>query len=349
MKQSGPARGPSCVRLGVLCAAVVICFFPGKARSQDVAEAARQERERKASQQQAPRHVYTGDDLKRKVILTPEDQARVEAHRKDKSIPAAEENAKEQPQEGMPQTESLGEVARRYRQQKAERQAELAAKGKFTPFPYVVPKGALAEPKSVNPKGLLSELGKNSFRPEPYSDLAASSRRGRISPFQPRPLSANHGQLEMPERSFRSGSGSEHSAPLSADIPMWQRIQVERGQCWWKLAQTYLGNGARWPELAALNGAGRTPSGFLRAGDVVVVPATEASPKAMPQTVQVRKGDSLWSLAKQHLGRGSAWTCLASANPQVVDYTHLAVGSVLRMPEVAGVASTAKSASLLRK
>jgi len=82
---------------------------------------------------------------------------------------------------------------------------------------------------------------------------------------------------------------------------------------------------------------------------VVVVPATNISAKVAPETIQVRKGDSLWSLAKKHLGHGSAWTCLASANPQIVDYTHLAVGSVLQIPDLAEGTNSAKKASLPAK
>src|SRR6201982_1724096 len=54
--------------------------------SQDVAEAARQERARK---QQGTKHVYTNEDLRRGKILSPEDQSRVAANRKHHAAPAA--------------------------------------------------------------------------------------------------------------------------------------------------------------------------------------------------------------------------------------------------------------------
>src|SRR5215831_7864364 len=56
-------------------------------KDQGVAEAARQERARKESQQKKSKHVYTADDLKRDHILTPEDRAQIEA-RKNPQPPA---------------------------------------------------------------------------------------------------------------------------------------------------------------------------------------------------------------------------------------------------------------------
>src|SRR6516164_438600 len=43
-------------------------------KDQSIAEAARQERARKESQEKKSIHVYTADDLKRDHILTPEDR-----------------------------------------------------------------------------------------------------------------------------------------------------------------------------------------------------------------------------------------------------------------------------------
>jgi len=50
------------------------------------------------------------------------------------------------------------------------------------------------------------------------------------------------------------------------------------------------------------------------------------------ETIKVRRGDSFWSLAHEYLGRGSAWNCLATANPQITDYTRIAIGTLLQLP-----------------
>jgi nucleoid-associated protein YgaU len=51
------------------------------------------------------------------------------------------------------------------------------------------------------------------------------------------------------------------------------------------------------------------------------------------RSIIVRKGDSLWVLARQHLGHGSAWTCLSLANPQITNFTRIPIGTKLQLPE----------------
>ena len=120
MRVSGPVLGPSCEwRRAILCGVVFLCVCGIQVRGQDVADAARQAKARKADEQKSPKHVYTEDDLKRSVILTPDDQARVEARKKLQNSVPAEQNALQKPAETAPLTESLGEIARKYRQQKA--------------------------------------------------------------------------------------------------------------------------------------------------------------------------------------------------------------------------------------
>ena len=365
---SGPARRPSCAWRFAFCGVLVGCFCAGQARSQDVAEAARQEKARRAAEQQAPRHVYTEDDLKHKVILTPEDQARVEARkRQQSSMPGEQEaNAKPQPADATASTESLGEIARRYRREKAEREAALAAKKKFTPFPYSVPKDALAEPKP-EAAPLTGALGLLERGAEPGPEVRATpklyppvarDRRGRISPFEPRPLTGSAVVAppaiavvpSKPVRPVAAASGPElsvRSDPASSGL---KRVQVVRGESWWKLAETYLGSGARWPELRQLNANAGGPPELLKLGSVVVVPANaSAAAKISSRTITVNMGDSLWSLAEHHLGRGSAWICLASANPQIGDYTHLAIGTVLRVPTGAAHSCSQNTVDLVRR
>src|SRR6266849_4467820 len=109
----------------ILCS----CLFFGAAQCrargpQDVAEAARQERARK-EQARKSKHVYTDEDLRRAKILTSEDEARVEANRKEGIAPL------EQPAEApldasndLPQL-PLGDIARRYRSAKLVAQQSL--------------------------------------------------------------------------------------------------------------------------------------------------------------------------------------------------------------------------------
>lgn len=347
---SGPVRGPSCVWRLAFCAVVLVSLCAGKAHGQDVAEAARQEKARKSAERQSPRHIYTDDDLKRRVILNPDDQARVEARKKQQNAPGPEDaSATRQPADSTAATESLGEIARRYRREKAERDSALAAKKKFTPFPYDVPKDALAEPKMGTVPSLKTLPGLIEHRPEIAPEVRATPRvqppaardhHGRISPFEPRPFLGSPALTppavavapSRPSRPAASVGARESRAVADPGSAGLARIRVLAGDSWWRLAETYFGSGARWPELRKLNAETGGRAELLKAGSVVVVPANGSIAHAAWQTITVNKGDSLWSLAEHHLGRGSAWSCLASANPQISDYTHLAVGTILHMP-----------------
>jgi LysM repeat protein len=116
-------------------------------------------------------------------------------------------------------------------------------------------------------------------------------------------------------------------APPAVAVPVQpvatqRTVNVRRGDSLWKLAQQNLGRGNRWPELAAANPDIVDPN-QIRAGaqlNLPVVTAADARRGAKSDsgsTIKVRKGDSLWTLAKSNLGRASAWPCLAAANSLV--------------------------------
>jgi len=397
-----------------------LLFCSGYVRAQDsqgeVAEAARQERARKGTQQNAS-HVYTNEDLKREKILVPADQARVEARKNRNNAAAGQQNAEARPvtpptqEDPRKQTESLGEVARRYRAEKAAREAQEAAAKSFSSFPNADPKPGevLAEPKPE----IAPLMGNGSVPTAPVrkhievNPLAVPGTpnrdhggRVRISPFQPRPLLARPSVPVVPTPQIvpalpslriapsvpkaglapavptireepaapkmnlapvepRSNvtpvqpkplAKSDRSAVASVVAPVVQSdgtrtIQVQRGDSWWKLARRYLGSGARWPELRSLNPATTQPAKVLRQGSFVLVPQAEATLAVPARRIVVKKGDTLWALARTHLGHASAWSCLASANPEVSDYTRLAIGATLSLPseevlKACGVSST---------
>lgn len=353
MHQGDPARGPSIeTRRFLFCSVLLLLFTATFARGQDVAEAARQEQSRKAAQPKASRHVYTEEDLKRQNILTPEDQARVEAQKKHSQPAPAQQNAEQSPNDATPQPESLGEVARRYRRENAARAAEQAEKKKFTPFPYEVPAGSLAIPKpgvapkvEPTPRLDLHERAAPSLVPAPRSAPSAPFGHSRISPFRPRPFTAAPPVPRVtPPVAPLPGANAPpmlpvipHAAPsrpvLSPGKEGLRPIQVRRGESWWKLAESYLGNGARWQELRSLNPEHVESPELLKLGSMVLIPENAyGRSTAIPRSITVKKGDSLWSLARQHLGHGSAWTCMAQANPQIKDYLHIAIGAPLQLP-----------------
>ena len=327
------------LRRGMAMGVLLLALFGAAAsRAQDdVAEAARQARERKAAQASATHHVYTDEDLKRTKILTPEDASRALTSR---TIPTTPEKpqveigkAGQQPaqiqsqpgeQEKQQETSSLGEITRKYRQEKEARRAEETAK-KIEPSQYSIdlPKASLAEPKAavgplIGPTGSLRE---DELRPakRPVPSLAPGIGNLRMSPFTPR-LSV------VP-------STPHQNAPLATLVANLQRKQVRAGDSWWKLAHLYLGDGSRWAELLRVNpGLSQDPR-RLRVGIYVFVPESTRARAAPPGTqLIVHKGDTLWSLAREQLGCGGAWPRLAAANPEVTNPNQLQIGARLRIP-----------------
>jgi LysM repeat protein len=322
-----PNRGVYFRRPGIVLFCLLAPFFlHTNVVAQDVAEAARQQQAHKSQQPVAPHHVYTEDDLKRPRILTPEDQDRVEARRKDSPAPAAP-NTTSLDAEMNPPSESLGEIARRYREERAAREGEAALhKNRPSAFSLELPGEAFAEPKSsagslrvprtaVVPSFLVA--------PSPVP-IGRSTVPARVSPFQPRPGVA---PTVIP---------STPAIPSALATRLNSvRIQVQRGDSWWKLARRYLGSGSHWQELVSLNPGAAAHPDFLPSGSIVELPDNGASPTARapaPETITIQRGDTLWSLARVHLGRGSEWPRFAHANPQLSDYLHLRVGAHLQMP-----------------
>jgi nucleoid-associated protein YgaU len=127
-------------------------------------------------------------------------------------------------------------------------------------------------------------------------------------------------------------------------------IAVQRGDSWWKLAAQYLGSGTHWAELRALNRQVVGRPDMLQSGVSVRLPDGKNLPvissnPAGKAHVRMKAGDTLWSLAREHLGRGNAWTCLVDLNPQE-DYRRMAIGTVVVLPDpsLAGSCGTSKVA-----
>jgi len=315
----------------------------------DVAKAARQARERKAAQQNAPRHVYTEEELKRAKILTSEDSSRAVASRKVPASPAkpgaevtpaqqekkpelnpeqntqqvAQQNTQQDTQQDS-QTPSLGEIARRYRQEKEARQAQQAAKAAPpSRYPLDLPQASFAAPKAfVSPAaGSLREDEMRPLHPK-FPGVPSANGSARISPFAPR--------REMPVPSRPPNA----TPSLASAVASLQRKQVQPGESWWRLAHRYLGDGARWPELLRVNPGLNPDPTRLQAGTIVFVPQTATTGKGPPGLkIVVRAGDSLWSLAREHLGCGHAWPKLAAANPELINVNQLQIGAKLRIPD----------------
>jgi nucleoid-associated protein YgaU len=57
-----------------------------------------------------------------------------------------------------------------------------------------------------------------------------------------------------------------------------------------------------------------------------------AASSAPTQSIIVQQGDTLWTLSRRHLGRGTRWLELMAANPAIADPTRLVPGTSLNIP-----------------
>jgi nucleoid-associated protein YgaU len=129
-----------------------------------------------------------------------------------------------------------------------------------------------------------------------------------------------------------------NSATVVTRVATQRTVSVQRGDSLWKLAQQNLGRGNRWPELLAVNPNIANPD-EIRAGAELVLPTVAATQvlariiKNIPAaSIKVRKGNTLWNLAKVNLGRSAAWPCLAAANPSLTDPNRIYEGQTLVLP-----------------
>lgn len=131
-------------------------------------------------------------------------------------------------------------------------------------------------------------------------------------------------------------------------------VNVQPGDSLWKLSQKNLGHGSRWHELAAANPWIANPN-RIRPGVSLALPSSVAAPTSFAaavspigartgSSIQVHRGDTLWTLARANLGRSAAWPCLAAANPGIANPNRIFPGQLLILP--AGCGSPVSSSAL---
>lgn len=74
-----------------------------------------------------------------------------------------------------------------------------------------------------------------------------------------------------------------------------------------------------------------TPTDVAFAAPMPAQPAYGPAAPASPKTYTVKKGDTLFSIAKNHLGSGRDWQKIAAANPGLTP-TKLKAGQQIAMP-----------------
>jgi len=348
----------SCGFTIVLCS----CLFFGAAQcraqaSQDVAEAARQERARK-DQAKKQKHVYTDEDLRRAKILTPEDEALVEAKHKQQPQPAEEQTqAPLDADTGLAQL-PLGDIARRYRN------AKIAAQ---TPEPFHLP---FDEPVFAAPVISAPELEppRPDFSPAHPNALPARANAAVIAPTisSPAPLKGLDPAISLPKLARPAQSFSpahpnlapahpnsvvappiSRPAPLRRLDPFTRRLAPSAPPSVSRIAP-FAPQPKAPPAIAPLSPKSNVakpsaPTDQLSVAPSIASPSTVAKTPSSLHTVIIQPGDSLWKLAQQNLGHGSRWQELLAANPSIVDPTRIAAGTEIVIPaKITGMKSDLK-------
>ena len=360
----------------LLCSCLL--FGAAQCRAQETrgaAEAARQESARKEQAKQQ-KHVYTEDDLGRAKILTPEDEARFAAIRKEQVGPGEQPPTVLDATGDLPQL-PLGDIARRYRDAKRAMQAPTPFHLPFDEPAFASPIVPVAKPApplpsfsagrpNVAPTHANVVVAPAISSPAPLHRVDPFARRStptapsvaRIAPGAPgarqfvaRPAPApaaprTNLPAEIAAPKFVSPKFAPVPAASTATAPEIARpsatvnplsplhiVTVQPGDSLWKLAQQNLGRGSRWPELLAANPSVVDPTRLASGTHIVVPTETSTLQHVKSDTkVAVQKGDTLTKIAQSQYGRAAAWSCIARANPQIVDADRIYEGQQLLLP-----------------
>ena len=295
--------------------------------AQDVAGAARQERIHKGTKQKKSKHVYTEQDLKRAQILTPQDRAQVEA-KKNQTVPPPQKPGEAIDAQSLPAGAPLGDVARRFRKQKESQKLERSAEFHLpfedapalaSPKPWAMP----LHPPVSNPAPpkfvpYLPPVKRSPFERPRFFVAAPSLPPSRLPVTRVAPVQPAAPAPVAP------------AAPIAPVAPngtaKHNMVIVKPGDSLWKIAEQNLGKGSRWHELLSVNPAIRDAN-QIKAGSQVFLPAAVSATK-----ITVKKGDTLTSIARAHLGHASYWSCIAQTNPAIRDANVIFEGQVLVVP-----------------
>lgn len=299
--------------------------------TQDAAEAARQERDRKEQEKQ-PKHVYTEEDLGRAKILTPDDEARFAAQRRQLLTAPEVQQAPLDASTDLPQL-PLGDVARRYRDAKLAMQAPAPFHLPFDEPVFAAPVVSL--PNVAPPRLSFSPVRPSLAPAQPQAVIAPSVSNPeplhRVDPFMRRsapaaPSSVANGSGTPVEQRFRPGARSIVGNPQPNLVPsISSKISPP------KFASRTFASLAAQPNMPSTVPPPSSPQPSV--APTIAPPASVSTAVSSPsRTVTVRPGDSLWKLAKQNLGRGARWQELLAANPSIADPTRLAAGTEIIVP-----------------
>jgi nucleoid-associated protein YgaU len=342
------------------------------AHSQDVAEAARQERARKEAAQKKSKHVYTNEDLKHSVILTPDDQDEVQAKKNQIGSPAdkpADASAGSIDAQSAPAQIPLGDVARANRKQRLLQQKLQPQQSAQFHLPNL--NAPLASPKPpVFPSAKAPSNSLVIIRPpqRPSLNFDPAVHPKKRSPFErnfapaspsirpsfkapavptlssaPEPASRSFATVAPAPRkkTFTAAPALPAIAPKTLAVsPVVSTVAPKA-----PVAPAAPLAIAPKASVAPNSGLAVAPRILPAQPAVPVAPKVSAPVASSVRTITVRRGDSLWKLAQQNLGQGLRWHDLVVANPNVSNPNRIAIGSRVLVPSISPVVSSSSNSA----
>jgi nucleoid-associated protein YgaU len=309
--------------------------------AQDVAEAARLAKKNK--QNNGLKHVYTDEDLKRKKILTPEDQATLDAKKNEQPAPGATApaNLDAENVDVLP----LGDVARMYRALK-EFHAQsgdfhLPASDAVLAAPRVSPDFALHAPSVpgvVNAAPASPTVANDESVTAPTFSSPSVAAPKAVHQFGiAKPQVARAAQQTVPVAPQLSNGLASVGMSGATGATFSGAAKVTPPAAVAAVAPTVAATPVAAPAVVP-EPTPATAREFVAPHPTAVEPSAHAIPAApvfanapAPLTIVVKRGDSFWKLAQINLGDGHRWHEILAVNPTITDPNHLVPGTVLKL------------------
>jgi nucleoid-associated protein YgaU len=325
---------------GGFLAATLFCGSASYAQS--LGDIARQERERRKQETHHSIYVYTNEDLKRESILIPEDRERVLADRQNEAPPEIQVLNADAPALPVPNPVPFLPIAPSEALVLAE-ELRVAAESlsprpvrvvvKTTPVVHATPKiHAQIVPNIPSRHALLAPATPHKAVQHQETEQAVTLAHFEKKTSHVAPSSPSAHVLVAVSAPHRS---VQHNETLQATTLDQSESKALRAAPSSPAAQTF--RAVSTPEQSVQHRQAR-PAVTLAHFDTETphvapsVPNQEQTDSANVSSVRIERGDSLWRLAKRHLGNGSRWRELAELNPEISNPGFIRVGDQIRLP-----------------
>lgn len=119
-------------------------------------------------------------------------------------------------------------------------------------------------------------------------------------------------------------NNTSNTAPEPNPNPSFSQYVVKSGDTLWDIAKLFLGDATRYKEIMSLNGL---TSDRIYPGQILKIPTNNSNQQIL---YTVKKGNTLWGIAKQFLGNGTEYKKIMEANGLTTDIIY--PGQILKIP-----------------